>query len=103
MIAGVTTAMPFLSPERLATWARRNSPPKINTPIQPDCAMPFVVKPYVSEATRFIQSLKVQNPALEAEQKQGRALLWDKPQDAQLREAFDAAAVPQKPYVYGSE
>ncbi|MHB1668709.1 MAG: DUF3460 family protein [Thiomonas sp.] len=65
--------------------------------------MPFAVKPYVSEATRFIQSLKVQNPELEAKQKQGRALLWDKPQDPQLREAFDAAEVPQKPYVYGSE
>ncbi|NNM63418.1 MAG: DUF3460 family protein [Burkholderiales bacterium] len=65
--------------------------------------MPFAVKPYVSEATRFIQSLKVENPELEAEQKHGRALLWDRPQDSQLREAFDAAEVPQKPYVYGRE
>ena len=54
--------------------------------------MPLVVKPYVSEATRFIQSLKVQNPELEARQKQGRALLWDKPQDAQLRADLDAFA-----------
>ncbi|MDE2128269.1 MAG: DUF3460 family protein [Betaproteobacteria bacterium] len=65
--------------------------------------MPLVVKPYVSEATRFLQSLKVQNPELETGQKQGRALLWDKPQDAELRAAFDAAHVPQKPYVYGQD
>ena len=63
--------------------------------------MPFAVKPYVSEATRFLQELKSQHPELEAEQKRGRALLWDRPQDAQLRAGYDAARVPQKGYVYG--
>ncbi|WP_031408578.1 DUF3460 family protein [Thiomonas sp. FB-Cd] len=65
--------------------------------------MPLAVKPYVSEATRFLQSLRVQDPELEAKQKQGRALLWDKQPDFELRQAFDAAKVPQKPYVYGTE
>ena len=63
--------------------------------------MPLAVKPYVSEATRFLQELKAQHPDMEARQKQGRALLWDRQQDAELRAAFDAARVRQKPYVYG--
>ena len=63
--------------------------------------MPLAVKPYVSEATRFLQELKSQHPELEAEQKRGRGLLWDRPQDPQLRAGFDAARVRQKAYVYG--
>ncbi|WP_018913582.1 DUF3460 family protein [Thiomonas sp. FB-6] len=63
--------------------------------------MPFAVKPYVSEATRFLQELKSQRPELESEQKAGRAMLWDRPQDSQLRAGFDAARVRQKAYVYG--
>ena len=63
--------------------------------------MPFAVKPYVSEATRFLQELKSQRPELESEQKAGRALLWDRPQDSQLSAGFKAARVPQKAYVYG--
>ncbi len=63
--------------------------------------MPFAVKPYVSEATRFLQELKSQHPELEEAQKSGRARLWDRPQDADLHAAFDAARVPQKAYVYG--
>lgn len=63
--------------------------------------MPFAVKPYVSEATRFLQELKSQRPELEAEQKQGRGLLWDRQQDPELRAAFSAARVRQKAYVYG--
>lgn len=63
--------------------------------------MPFAVKPYVSEVTRFLRDLKAQRPELETAQKQGRSLLWDRPQDLDLRAAFDRARVPQKPYVYG--
>ena len=65
--------------------------------------MPFLVKPYVSEPTRFLNDLKARNPELVAQQKQGRALLWDKPQDPELGAAFAAASVAQKPYVYASE
>ncbi len=59
---------------------------------------------YVSEITEFIRDLKARNPDLEAEQKKGRAIWWDKesisPQEAaQLR----ASRIAQKPYVYGSK
>ena len=41
--------------------------------------MPFFRKPYKSEVSIFIDELKAQKPSLEAEQRAGRALLWDKP------------------------
>jgi hypothetical protein len=65
--------------------------------------MPFNVKPYVSETTRFIDDLKKHDPALEDRQREGRARLWDKPQDPELAQAFKAGRLPQKAYVYGSE
>ena len=65
--------------------------------------MPFFWKPYQSEVTRFIDELKAKKPTLEAEQRAGRALLWDKPQDRDAQAAFDAARVPQQPYVYGTD
>lgn len=33
---------------------------------------------YTSEATQFINDLKKANPKLEEQQREGRALLWDK-------------------------
>lgn len=33
---------------------------------------------YKSEITQFLEELKTQKPELEAQQRQGRALLWDK-------------------------
>lgn len=65
--------------------------------------MPLHVKPYVSEVTRFIQDLKDRDPGLEARQKEGRARLWDRPQNPELRRAFEAGGLEQKPYVYGTE
>jgi hypothetical protein len=64
--------------------------------------MPFKVKPYVSEVTRFLEDLKRSDTQLEAKQRQGRARLWDRPQDPELAQAFEQARVPQKPYVYDS-
>jgi hypothetical protein len=55
---------------------------------------------YESEITHFLQDLKRERPKLEAEQRKGRALLWDKTIDPELVEGFEAAATPQKPYVY---
>ena len=55
---------------------------------------------YTSDTTQFIEQLKAQRPELEAEQRQGRALLWDKTIDRQNQAEFKAARVPQKPYVY---
>lgn len=59
---------------------------------------------YVSEITEFIRDLKSQKPEIEADQKKGRAIWWDKeavtPDEvAQLR----ASRVAQKPYVYSSQ
>jgi hypothetical protein len=55
---------------------------------------------YHSEASEFLNQLKTAKPSLEAEQRQGRALLWDKTIDRQTSAEFAAARVAQKPYVY---
>lgn len=55
---------------------------------------------YQSDATQFLNELKTQKPSLEAEQRAGRALLWDKNVDRSAWDDFDAAEVAQKPYVY---
>ena len=55
---------------------------------------------YQSDTTQFINQLKTQKPNLEAEQRAGRALLWDKNVDRSAWVDFDAAEVAQKPYVY---
>ena len=60
----------------------------------------FARPEYVSETTLFIEQLKQAKPTLEAEQRQGRGLLWDQPQSAKERDEFKAATVAQKPYVY---
>ncbi|MBV4396378.1 DUF3460 family protein [Advenella alkanexedens] len=55
---------------------------------------------YESDITRFINEYKTKHPDTEKRQLEGRALLWDKQQDAELLKQFKAARVPQKPYVY---
>jgi hypothetical protein len=62
--------------------------------------MPLFWKPYKSEVTAFIEQLKAQRPTLEAEQRAGRALLWDKEQDRGAQADFNEAKVPQQRYVY---
>ena len=62
--------------------------------------MPLFWKPYTSDVTNFIGELKAQKPTLEAEQRAGRALLWDKQLDRSAQADFKAAKVPQSPYVY---
>ncbi len=61
------------------------------------------MKHYTSEATQFLETLKSERPYLAQEQRKGRLLLWDKTPDPQLRQGFEAARVPQKPYVYHSD
>jgi hypothetical protein len=58
---------------------------------------------YQSEATQFIDQLKVAKPKLEAQQRQGRALLWDKALDRDAIQDIRAGQVPQKPYVYQTD
>ncbi|BAO81015.1 hypothetical protein SRAA_1161 [Serpentinimonas raichei] len=66
--------------------------------------MPFFARPhYRSDTTQFLDSLKSRQPELEALQRQGRALLWDKPVDRPFWHQVQAAKVAQKPYVYQTE
>ncbi|MDP1741454.1 MAG: DUF3460 family protein [Polaromonas sp.] len=57
---------------------------------------------YSSEATQFIDELKAKKPTLEAEQRQGRALLWDKKLSATEQADYLDANVAQQAYVYGT-
>ncbi|MBL8315577.1 MAG: DUF3460 family protein [Rubrivivax sp.] len=65
--------------------------------------MPLFWKPYKSEVTSFIEGLKAAKPTLEAEQRAGRALLWDRALDREALAGFRDARVPQQPYVYQSK
>ncbi len=66
--------------------------------------MSFFRRPdYASDTTQFIDQLKAQRPELEAEQRQGRALLWDKQIDRTVQQEFKAGRVAQKPYVYQTQ
>lgn len=58
---------------------------------------------YKSDVTQFIDQLKADQPDLEARQRAGRAIWWDKHVDREALEDWRAAQVPQKPYVYGTE
>jgi Protein of unknown function (DUF3460) len=62
--------------------------------------MPLFWKPYKSDVTSFLDQLKAARPTLEQEQLAGRALLWDKPVDRDAQADYQAARVPQQPYVY---
>ena len=57
---------------------------------------------YTSEVTQFIDQLKVNKPTLEAEQRAGRAIWWDKDLSRQEQAEFGYARVAQQPYVYGT-
>lgn len=62
--------------------------------------MPLFWKPYTSDVTSLIEDLKTKRPSLPAEQRAGRALLWDKALDRSQLAAWQEARVPQQPYVY---
>ena len=62
--------------------------------------MPLFWNAYTSDVTQFIRGLKAAKPTLEAEQRAGRALLWDKTLDRSAQAEFKAASVPQGAYVY---
>ena len=58
---------------------------------------------YQSEVTQFIDELKARKPDLEAQQRAGRAIWWDKHVDRQAWSDWRDAEVAQKPYVYQTE
>jgi hypothetical protein len=60
----------------------------------------FARAPYKSEVSMFLDELKAKKPTLEAEQRAGRALLWDRQLDRQALADWGEARVPQQPYVY---
>jgi hypothetical protein len=65
--------------------------------------MPLFWKPYKSDVTQFIDSLKARDPQLEARQREGRSLLWDKSLDRDDQKDWRDAQVAQKPYVYSTK
>ena len=58
---------------------------------------------YNSDVTQFIEHLKVDKPDLEAQQRAGRAIWWDKHIDRDLMNEWKQARVPAKPYAYGDD
>ena len=62
--------------------------------------MPLFWKKYESDVTQFIGTLKAKKPTLEAEQRAGRALLWDRALDREAQADWQDAEVPQQAYVY---
>ncbi len=65
--------------------------------------MPLFWKPYKSDVSTFLETLKAAKPTLEAEQRAGRALLWDRALDRESLAEWREANVPQQPYVYQSK
>ncbi|MBX3643186.1 MAG: DUF3460 family protein [Rubrivivax sp.] len=63
----------------------------------------FARAPYKSEVSMFIDELKAKKPTLEAEQRAGRALLWDRQLDRQALADWREARVAQQPYVYQTQ
>ena len=63
--------------------------------------MSFFRRPdYQSDTTLFIDQLKAAKPTLEAEQRAGRALLWDKNIDRTQQADIREGKVTQSAYVY---
>lgn len=58
---------------------------------------------YQSDVTQFIDQLKAKDPGLEAKQRQGRDLLWDKTVNRSAWSDYRAGEVDQKPYVYQTD
>jgi len=58
---------------------------------------------YESDHTKFMREWLAKHPEQIEEQKKGRALWWDKPQDLEAQERDKQSKVPQKAYYYQSE
>lgn len=66
--------------------------------------MSFFRRPdYISETTQFIDQLKANKPTLEAEQRAGRALLWDKKLVATEQADYLDGRIAQQSYVYKTD
>ena len=58
---------------------------------------------YESDHTKFMREWLTKHLDQIEEQKKGRALWWDKPQDLEAQERDKQSKVPQKAYYYQSE
>ena len=57
---------------------------------------------YTSEITTFIEDLKAKKPTLEAEQREGRAIWWDKNLNSADEADLGESRIGQQPYVYAT-
>ena len=55
---------------------------------------------YVSDFTKFLHELKEANPDLDRQQREGRAIWWDKDVDPELYKRVRESTLPQPGYVY---
>lgn len=55
---------------------------------------------YESEHTKFMRELFAKRPHLVEQQKEARAIWWDKKVNQEELKRFDESKVPQKSYVY---
>ena len=55
---------------------------------------------YESEYTKFMREWMEKHPQELQEQKKGRALWWDKPQEVATQADYDESSVPVKAYYY---
>lgn len=55
---------------------------------------------YESDLTGFLRSLKQDRPQIEAKQREGRALWWDRHPDPDDLQRWQASRVRQPAYVY---
>ena len=58
---------------------------------------------YESVHTKFMREWMAKHPEEREEQKKGRALWWDKPQETQTTREFAEARLPSKAYPYATE
>lgn len=58
---------------------------------------------YESDLTRFIRELKSKRPEIERQQREGRAIWWDKDLDPEQLRRWQESKVPQQPYVYQTQ
>lgn len=59
-----------------------------------------MAKYYESDITKMMRDLLMEKPQIVEEQRKGRALWWDRPQDLDTQRRADEASVRQQPYVY---
>jgi hypothetical protein len=59
-----------------------------------------MAKYYESDITKMMRDLLREKPQIVEEQRKGRALWWDRPQDLDTQRRADEASVRQQPYVY---